>query len=168
MGPSSFTWTGATERSGSGRPERSVVGTLCPWAGSQAVERDLLGLSFEWNGRSLDNLDIGRNQEPSSVLAKEDGVARLSGGLLHSLCNVHTVADDAELQTSRTTDVAGQDRAGVQTDADGDLVPQLLTTRAISTAAVKARSAWSGKRVGAPKTASNPSPTNLFTCPPWR
>ena len=45
---------------------------------------------------------------------------------------------------------------------------RLLIVRAISTAHCTARSACWGKRSGAPKTASTPSPMNWSMCPRWR
>jgi hypothetical protein len=59
------------------------------------------------------------------VLAHQDRVARLSRRGLDAGGDVDRIADDAELESARATDVAGDDSAGVEPDADAELAVEL-------------------------------------------
>ena len=89
--------------------------------------------------------------------------------------DVHRVADHGVLQPAVAADVAGEDLAVVDPDADADLGPALRqpsarsagrSPRCMATAARSARSGSSAWAIGAPQSAMIASPMNLSSVPP--
>ena len=142
------------------------------WAAEHGgrVDTDRLALAAQLDRRALHEAAVVALQQAQGRLRDQHGVAGLARELLDARRGVDGVADHGELQAPAAADRAGHHDARVDADADPQVAAVHVVDEhaAISIAASTARSAWPGRRSGAPKTASSPSPTNLFAWPPWR
>src|SRR5262249_58923560 len=127
---------------------------------------------------------VGPPEAGAGLLTEQDGTASQLGELLDALGKVDRLADRGELAPVTLAAVgqghlgphaAGDRHAGVDADphfhrglpipANSSFSSRRRSSR--SSAAAKARSAWSARSSITPKRAMKPSPRNLLTYPPW-
>src|SRR3954451_22549025 len=89
-------------------------------------EADLLGLALQLEGRTFLEARHGVQQQAARGLGEQDVVAGLARRLLDPRRRVDGVADHGELDVPAAADGPGHDRAGVDADADAQLVAVAL------------------------------------------
>src|SRR4051812_50004661 len=92
----------------------------------RSEQRDGLGLSLQLDAVALLELDVGMAQPLLGRCRDQDRVIGLARRRLDARGDVDGVADDAELEPSSAADIARDDRAGVDPDADPKLIAELL------------------------------------------